>query len=149
VITEACTEKAARRRILDQRVAGSSARGFAGAIDEPGAENELPRSCRSKERPGDRSQPVPGDDPRLSPLSGPVREPPGDASKADRDSFGDALDDADDGEGRAEDGAQEERNDRVCQLAREVVRERDPAEGANVLRQSPARRAESPEGDQE
>jgi hypothetical protein len=92
-----------------------------------------------EQRPRERSQAVADRDPGLAPLAGPVGEEARQAAEADGDALGDAFDDPDDRVRGAERRAQEQRDDRVGELARDVVRKRDPAERADVLRQRPLR----------
>lgn len=71
-------------------------------------------------------------------MRGTVGEPAGEPAQPHREPLGDAFDDPEERDGRSERDRQEERHDRVRELAREVVRERHPAQRANVLRKGAA-----------
>ena len=63
-----------------------------------------------------------------------VGDPARHRSEADGHAFSDPLDEAEDGHRGTEDDREEERDDRVGELARDVVHERDHADCADVCR---------------
>jgi len=98
-----------------------------------------------EQRSRERRQPVADRDPWLPPLAGSVGQQSSDPEKPHGDALRDALDDPDDRVRGAERRAQEQRDDRVGELARDVVRERDPAERADVRRKRTLRFEDAPQ----
>src|SRR6266545_806258 len=113
--------------------------GLAEPVADPRCEDDAPGPRRRERDPRDGGRRVARDDPHLARAAGAVGEPARGAAKADGDALRDPLDDAEHRRGRAERLREEQRHDRIHELAREVVRERDPGERAHVLREPPLR----------
>ena len=137
VEAEARADELRARGVADERVARGRPRRLPDPVDEPPDEHEAPVRGRGDERACGRRQRVAGRDPRHPPSAAPIRDPARQRSEADGRALRDPFDEPDRGDRRSQHGRQEEWDDRVGELAREVVDERDDADRPDVLRDAP------------
>ena len=135
MVAEGRAEQRRRGRVADQRVTRCGAGSLAEPVDDPAREDPAPmRRSGDQDAPHGRPAVAPAD-PRQAPLAPTVREPSGEPAQADGDPLRHALDHADRRNRRSERHREKQRHNRVGELAGGVVRERDPAQRADVARQ--------------
>ena len=134
VVAERGAHERRRRRRADEGIPRRCTRRLSDAVERAGGEHPSPRRRQREERPRRGRQRVAGPHPCDAAASEAVGQPSRDPAKTGGGAVGDPLDQADDRNGRTERRRQEERQDGVEELAPEVVRERHPRQGADVLR---------------
>jgi len=135
VVAEARAEELGGCRVADQGVAWRAPCTLAEAVDDSAREHEAPARRGRDHAAGDGRRAVAPDDPRLAAIARPVRDPAREQADTGRDRLCDPLDQPHDRHRGAERHGQEQRDDRIGELAGRIVCQGDPAELPDICRE--------------